>query len=195
MEAALIDNFDSFTYNIVELVRSIPGVDLAVIPYDRLDIGKLNRYERLIISPGPGLPDEFPKLQEVLKLYHSEIPMLGICLGHEAIARFFGAELAHLPSVVHGQPKEINITGDSILFKDIPQKFKAGLYHSWVIDKQSLPGELKVTAVSEDDNIMSFRHKKYQLFGVQFHPESIITEHGREMMTNFLNPGVVNESA
>ncbi len=195
MEAALIDNFDSFTYNIVELVRRIPGVDLAVLPYDQLNIGELDRYEKLIISPGPGLPDEFPKLQDILKAFHSRIPMLGICLGHEAIARFFGAELAHLPSVVHGQPKEIRITGESLLFKDLPQKFKAGLYHSWVIDKNTLPDELKVTALSEDVNIMSFRHKKYELFGVQFHPESIITEYGKEMMTNFLNRGVVNESA
>jgi anthranilate synthase/aminodeoxychorismate synthase-like glutamine amidotransferase len=188
MEAALIDNNDSFTYNIVELVRRIPGVDLAVIPYEELRINEFERYEKLIISPGPGLPDEFPRLQEVLEYYHSKIPMLGICLGHEAIARFFGAELAHLPSVVHGQPKEISVQTHSVLFNGIPSKFNAGLYHSWVIDKQSLPDTLQIIAVSEDDNIMSFRHKEYELFGVQFHPESIITEFGKEMMTNFLNP-------
>ncbi len=187
MEIALIDNYDSFTYNIVELVRRIPGTSLEVLPYDQLRISKLDRYKRLIISPGPGLPDEFPLLQDMLKTYHSKIPMLGICLGHEAISRFFGAELDHLPAVVHGQPKEINISGPSLLFKGVPSKFKAGLYHSWVIDKSSMPNELEVTAVSEDDKIMSFRHKEYNLFGVQFHPESIITEYGIEMMTNFLN--------
>ncbi len=188
METALIDNNDSFTYNIVELVRRIAGVGLDVIPYEELRISKLDKYQKLIISPGPGLPDEFPRLQDILKAYYSKIPMLGICLGHEVIARFFGAELIHLPSVVHGQPKEINITRHSVLFKGIPSKFKAGLYHSWVIDKKNLPDELEVTAVSEDDNIMSFRHKEYNLFGVQFHPESIITEFGEEMMTNFLSP-------
>lgn len=188
MEAALIDNNDSFTFNIVELVRRIPGVDLTVVPYEELRLDELNRYRRLIISPGPGLPDEFPLLEEMLKTYYSKIPMLGICLGHEAIARFFGAKLAHLPTVVHGQPKEISVKADSVLFKDIPGKFKAGLYHSWVIDKQTLPDDLEVTAVSEDANIMSFRHKEYELYGVQFHPESIITAYGKEIMTNFLNP-------
>ncbi len=191
MKAALIDNNDSFTYNIVELVRKIPGVNLDVIPYEQLKIDKLEGYEKLIISPGPGLPDEFPLLQSILKYYHSEIPMLGICLGHEAIARYFGAELTHLPSVVHGQPKEINLTKESLLFNNVPKKFKAGLYHSWIIDKDSLPDDLEITALSEDDNIMSFRHKKYQLYGVQFHPESIITEYGKDMMTNFLFPGGV----
>lgn len=188
MEAALIDNNDSFTYNIVELIRGIPGTVLEVIPYERLSIDKLDRYKRLIISPGPGLPDEFPMLQQILKVYYSQIPMLGICLGHEAIARYFGADLAHLPAVVHGQPKEINLIGESPLFRDVPQKFRAGLYHSWVIDKKTLPDELEVTAISEDANIMSFRHKEYKLYGVQFHPESIITEYGKNIMTNFLTP-------
>ncbi len=187
MEIALIDNYDSFTYNIVELVRRIPGTSLEVIPYDQLRIGKLDRYKRMIISPGPGLPDEFPLLEDMLKVYHAKIPTLGICLGHEAIARFFGAELSHLPFVIHGQPKEINIIRPSPLFRGVPSSFKVGLYHSWVIDKRSLPDELEVTAVSEDDNIMSFRHKGLKLYGVQFHPESIITEFGIEIMTNFLS--------
>lgn len=187
MEAALIDNNDSFTYNIVELVRKIDGVTLEVIPYEELRVDDLSKFKKLIISPGPGLPHEFPHLQDVLQAYHSEIPILGICLGHEAIACFFGAELTHLPTVVHGQPREINVTAPSLLFKGLPQNFKAGLYHSWVVDKHKLPAELMITAFSEDNNIMSFRHSKYDLFGVQFHPESIITEYGKEMMTNFLS--------
>ncbi len=188
MEIALIDNNDSFTYNIVELIRRIEGKNPAVISSDNLSIGELKKYERLILSPGPGLPDEFPVLQEILTEFHNTVPVLGICLGHEAIARFFGAELEHLPSVVHGQPKEIRVGPESALFKGIPPKFNVGLYHSWVIKKETLPDELEISALSEDGNIMSFRHKNFPLFGVQFHPESIITEYGRELMQNFLSP-------
>ncbi len=188
MQIALIDNNDSFTYNIVELIRRITGYDPAVIPSDSLSIGELKNYQRLILSPGPGLPDEFPVLNGILKEYHKTIPVLGICLGHEAIACYFGAELEHLPSVVHGQPKEINVISESVLFSGIPPKFNAGLYHSWIIKKLTFPDELEITAISEDEKIMSFRHKKFALFGVQFHPESIITEYGSEMMQNFLSP-------
>jgi anthranilate synthase/aminodeoxychorismate synthase-like glutamine amidotransferase len=186
MKTALVDNNDSFTYNIVELIRKIPGSLLTVIPYGELKIDDLEKYDKLILSPGPGLPDEFPVLQDVLKEYYDTKPMLGICLGHEAIAKFFGAELTHLPSVVHGQPKVINVVKESVFFRDIPEKFNAGLYHSWVIDKDKFPDELEITGLSDEGNIMSFQHKKLKLFGVQFHPESIITEYGREMMENFL---------
>lgn len=186
MKTALIDNNDSFTYNIVELIRKIPGSRLTVIPYQELNIDELVKYDRLILSPGPGLPDEFPVLQEVLKEYYDTKPMLGICLGHEAIAKFFGAELTHLPSVVHGQPKMINVIKESKFFRDVPGKFYAGLYHSWVIHKNKFPDELEITGLSDEGFIMSFQHKKLDLYGVQFHPESIITEYGKEMMTNFL---------
>jgi len=186
MDIALIDNYDSFTYNIVELIRKIPGCNLNVISYDKVNIGELSKYEKLILSPGPGLPDEFPLLQDIIRVYHRTAPMLGICLGHEAIAKFFGAKLTHLPSVVHGQPKQINVINEAPLFKNIPRKFNAGLYHSWVIDKENLPPELEVTGLSEEGNIMCFHHKELKLYGVQFHPESIITEYGKEIMENFL---------
>lgn len=186
VRAALIDNYDSFTYNIVELVRKIPGCRLKVISYDRVKPGDLEDYDKLILSPGPGLPDEFPLLQDIIKLYHQRSSILGICLGHEAIARFFGAKLVHLPSVVHGQPKEIIVVKESALFKNVPAKFKAGLYHSWVIDKNKVPPELEITGLSDEGNIMCFQHKELKLYGLQFHPESIITEYGKEIMENFL---------
>jgi anthranilate synthase/aminodeoxychorismate synthase-like glutamine amidotransferase len=186
MEAALIDNNDSFTYNIVELIRKIPWCNLRVISYDQVELSELTKYEKLIISPGPGLPDEFPVLQDIIKVYHTIRPMLGICLGHEAIAQFFGAKLTHLSAVVHGQPKEINVINDSVLFRNIPGKFNAGLYHSWVIDIKNLPQELEITGLSEEGNIMCFQHKGLKLYGVQFHPESIITEYGQEIVENFL---------
>lgn len=190
MKAALIDNNDSFTYNIVELIRNLPGSWLNVIPYEKLKMDELSSYENIILSPGPGLPDDFPLLHEVLNIYHSTKSILGICLGHEAIAKFFGAELIHLPSVVHGQPKVINVVNESALYGNMPPKFNVGLYHSWVIDKGKFPSELEITGLSDEGNIMSFQHKTLNLFGVQFHPESIITEYGKEMMGNFLKTGM-----
>ena len=187
MEAVLIDNNDSFTYNIVELVHNVSGQRLPVISSEQLDIGELENFDKFILSPGPGLPKDFPVLQKILDVYHTTKSMLGICLGHEAIAQFFGADLVHLPSVVHGQPKKITVRSNTLLFKDIPEHFNAGLYHSWVIDRDNLPPELLITAVSGEGNIMSFQHKDLRLFGIQFHPESIITEYGRELMKNFLN--------
>ncbi len=191
METALIDNNDSFTYNIVELIRRIPGCDLTVIPCEKTDISELERYDKLILSPGPGLPKEFPVLQDILDSFYATKPILGICLGHEAIAQYFGAELIHLPSVIHGQPKEIHVFEESVLFKNIPAKFTAGLYHSWVIDVGNIPSGLQITGLSEEGNIMSFQHKEFNLFGVQFHPESVITEYGKELMKNFLNIEVI----
>ena len=187
MKTVLIDNNDSFTYNIVELVRKVTGRRLPVISSYQLGIGELEKYDKLILSPGPGLPDEFPVLQEIIEAYCTTKSMLGICLGHEAIAQFFGADLVHLPSVIHGRPREITIINSTILFKDIPEHFNAGLYHSWVIDRNNLPPELLISAVSGEGNIMSFQHKDLKLFGIQFHPESIITEYGKEIMKNFLD--------
>lgn len=190
MEAVLIDNNDSFTYNIVELIRRIPDCNLTVIPSSWNDIAELAKYEKIIISPGPGLPDEFPILRKLLDAYHTSKPILGICLGHEAIAQYFGAELIQLPSVIHGQPKDVYITNGSILYNNIPSKFTAGLYHSWIVDSRNFPAELLITGYSEEKIIMSFRHKHLDLFGVQFHPESIMTEYGKEMLENFLNIGI-----
>lgn len=187
MKTALIDNNDSFTYNIVELIRQIPGCSLTVLSSPMTDVSELEKYDKLILSPGPGLPDEFPVLQKILDSFYSTKPILGICLGHEAIAQYFGAELMQLSSVIHGQPKEIHVIEKSILFRNIPAKFTAGLYHSWVIDKRNIPSELEITGLSEEGNIMSFQHSEFNLFGIQFHPESIITEYGKELMENFLN--------
>jgi anthranilate synthase/aminodeoxychorismate synthase-like glutamine amidotransferase len=186
MKIALIDNNDSFTYNIVDLIRKIRGFKPAVISSDAIDLRELGKYQKLIISPGPGLPDDFPVLKEIINAFYTTIPMLGICLGHEAIAQFFGAKLVRLSGVIHGQPKEIRVLSNSVIFNRIPEKFNVGLYHSWVIDKNHLPDELEITSLSMEENIMSFQHRELKLFGVQFHPESIITEFGKELMENFL---------
>jgi len=187
MKLALIDNNDSFTFNIVEIIRKIPRCEFSVLPSASIKIEELREFDKLIISPGPGLPYEFPVLNEIIRIYYTEKPILGICLGHEAICQFFGAKLIHLPTVIHGQPKQIYIQGHTALFQNIPKNFNVGLYHSWVVDKNEFSDELEITGLSEDGNIMAIQHKEYKIFGVQFHPESIITEYGKEMMGNFLN--------
>ncbi len=187
MNIALIDNNDSFTFNIVEMLRKIPNCKLSVLNSNKLRVNQLEKFDKIIISPGPGLPEEFPILKKILKTYYKEKPILGICLGHEAIGHFFGANLKLLQRVVHGQPRKTKIISDSGLFKNLPKHFDAGLYHSWILDKKNFPNDLLITGISEDGNIMAIQHKHYKLFGVQFHPESIISEYGKDIFLNFLN--------
>ncbi len=187
IKIVLIDNNDSFTFNIVELLRKFYNCKISVINSGGLNINQLKKFDKIIISPGPGLPEEFPILKEILKNYYKEKPMLGICLGHEAIGQYFGAKLRLLKSVVHGQPRQMKIVFDSTLYKNIPKKFSVGLYHSWVLKKENFPSELLISGLSQDGNIMSIQHKQYKLFGVQFHPESIISEYGKEIFENFIN--------
>lgn len=187
MKIALIDNNDSFTFNIVEMLRKFFDCKTLVFNSESIKVDQLKNFDKIILSPGPGLPEEFPVLIEILRTYYKEKSILGVCLGHEAIGQFFGASLKQLETVVHGQPKQIKILNKSALFKNIPANFNVGLYHSWILDKEDFPDDLQITAVSEDGYIMSIQHKKYKLFGVQFHPESIITEYGNELFRNFIN--------
>jgi len=186
MNILIIDNNDSFTYNIVELIRNITSNPIRVKPSVALDINEIKRYNRIILSPGPGLSYEFPILAQILKMYGGKIPILGICLGHQAICEFFGAKLSNLPLVVHGQPKKIFVKKNTQLFKKIPNEFTVGLYHSWIVRRSGFPEDLYITGLSEDDIIMSVEHKNLQIYGVQFHPESYITEYGKQLITNFL---------
>lgn len=187
MKLALIDNKDSFTFNIVELLRKIGGCEITVFPADDTETEKIKCFDKIIISPGPGLPSEFPNLKKILTTYYKEKPFLGICLGHEAICCFFGAEIINLPAVVHGQSRQINVLSNSPLFKNIPSKFNAGLYHSWMVSKENFPDELEIDGLSGEGGIMAVHHKEYKLFGVQFHPESVITEYGKQIIENFVN--------
>lgn len=183
----ILDNNDSFTYNIVDYVRRIENVDLKVKKTNETKIDEIKFFDKIIISPGPGLPDDFPLIFDVLEKYHTSKHILGICLGHQAIGNFFGAKIINIFPVVHGQANQINIIKQSLIFKNLPESYKVGLYHSWAIDLDDFPDELEITAVSENNVIMSIASKKFPVFGIQFHPESYITENGFRILENFVD--------
>jgi len=187
MKLALIDHNDSFTYNIVELLRQFNRLSVEVLSSDDLKPEDLQKYDKLILSPGPGLPRDFVHIKEILDCCKNQKPILGICLGHQAIATYFGAKLLNLPQVVHGQPKEIIQKCHGNLWTGLPIRFKVGLYHSWVVSSENFPAELSVNATTINGQIMAIQHKKLPLYGVQFHPESFMTEYGKEIMQNFLD--------
>lgn len=182
---ALIDHNDSFTYNIVEVLRQFTNT-FTVINYQNLVVADLNLFDKIILSPGPCLPKDYPKTFQIIENYYKSKPILGICLGHQAICTFFGAQLYRFDDVVHGVSKTILRQKTSKLFKNIPQKTTVGLYHSWAIDQAHFPSDLSVLAKA-DGIIMSVEHVQYPVFGIQFHPESFLTTHGALMLKNFID--------
>ncbi|WP_243837356.1 anthranilate synthase component II [Mucilaginibacter gilvus] len=182
----IIDNYDSFTYNLVHLVNEI-GLECDVWRNDQFKIEDVDAYSHIILSPGPGIPSEAGLLLPVIEKYAPTKSIFGVCLGQQAIAEVFGGKLYNLPQPMHGIATPIKVTDESEpLFKGLPQSFKVGRYHSWVVEKD-LPEVLTVTAIDEaDDSVMALRHKDYDVRGVQFHPESVLTEYGKEMMENWL---------
>lgn len=186
MKLLIIDNYDSFTYNIVHAVRSL-GVIPDVRRNDTFELDELEKYDKIIISPGPGIPSEAGLMPEVLKRYAGKKPILGVCLGHQAIGELFGAALRNLPEVYHGICSSITVDNSDYMFEGLPERVEVGRYHSWVVDKESLPECLEVTGTSDDGEIMAMRHRVLDVRGVQFHPESILTPHGIKMIKNWLN--------
>lgn len=198
LRVLLIDNYDSFTYNIVELLRQFPSVDLDLRMNDEVSIAEASGYDAIILSPGPATPKESGNLLDIITALAPTHPMFGICLGHQAIAQAFGATLRNEKKPFHGFQTTVEVMKPHLLFDGLPRSgndsnlptpFKAGLYHSWSVSEADFPSELAITAYSAEGNIMALRHKTYRLHGVQFHPESYMTEYGKEMMANFL--GVV----
>ncbi|MFT4660650.1 MAG: anthranilate synthase/aminodeoxychorismate synthase-like glutamine amidotransferase [Patiriisocius sp.] len=184
----VIDNYDSFTYNLVHILRSQDTYDIEVKRNDEIDIEEASSYDKIILSPGPGIPNEAGNMLKILKNLASSKPILGVCLGHQAITINYGGEIYNLPTVYHGiEGKMIRTKVECPLFEGIPSEFIAGRYHSWASSKDSFPEELLVTSNDENGEIMSFRHAQLPVYGVQFHPESIMTPLGKKMMINFMN--------
>ena len=188
MKILVFDNYDSFTYNLVQYLERVGGVNVDVVRNDKISLKAIDKYDKILLSPGPGLPSEAGILLDVIKEYASKKSILGVCLGHQAIGECFGLKLKNLDSVYHGVATDMKIVKDDLLFKGLPSKFKAGRYHSWVVDDPSSDGptDLEITCKDENGFVMGLRHKKFDVRGVQFHPESVLTEFGQEMISNWV---------
>jgi anthranilate synthase component II len=190
MEKILVfDNYDSFTYNLVHLIEKVSdNVKVHVVRNDEFSLEKGANYDRIIISPGPGIPEEAGNLLAFIKMYKGKKPMLGVCLGQQAICVAEGGKLINLDKVYHGVSTPMQITeNDSVLFRDVKNGFNAGRYHSWVIDEQTLPPNYCITVRDEQNQVMAIEDRDQRIYAVQFHPESIMTDCGEQIMLNFLN--------
>ncbi len=187
MKILVLDNYDSFTYNLVHYIDTFKGCEVEVFRNDKIKIPDIEEYDKIILSPGPGLPDEAGILKDLIREYAGKKSIFGVCLGMQAIAEVFGGTLENLETVYHGVETKMFVKDNSeIVFKDIPEEFHAGRYHSWVVSPDNFPECLKITAVDEEGQIMALSHLKYDLKGVQFHPESVLTPHGKQMLRNFI---------
>jgi len=201
MKILVFDNYDSFTYNLVHLVEKITHQKVDVFRNDEIALEDVNQYDKIILSPGPGIPEEAGLLLPLIKQYAATKSILGVCLGHQAIGQAFGGKLTNLSSVYHGIATPIQVgswqlavdsntqqptTNNYQLFKDMPKQFTVGRYHSWVVSDENFPDELEVTARDEHNFIMALQHKTYDVQGVQFHPESVLTPDGEKIMRNWL---------
>jgi len=187
MKILVFDNYDSFTYNLVHLVEKITGEKVDVYRNDQIALEKLNAYDKIVLSPGPGIPQEAGLLLPLIKEYAASKSILGVCLGHQAIAEAFGGTLINLSTVFHGVATPIKIlkTGSQVL-NDLPEQINVGRYHSWIVSDENFPAELEVTARDANGYIMGLQHKKFDVQGVQFHPESVLTPDGEKILRNWL---------
>lgn len=186
MNIVIIDNYDSFTYNLSHAVKAL-GANVTVVRNDQFELKDIEVFDKIILSPGPGIPSESGLLLDVIRTYAGKKPILGICLGEQAIGEAFGARLVNLKEVFHGVQTPVQILSDDVLFKSLPNKLMVGRYHSWVVSKEELPEDLEVTALSEEGYIMGLRHKTFDIHGIQFHPESVLTPEGTHIIQNFIN--------
>ena len=185
MKIAIIDNYDSFTYNLSHLLKEL-GAEVVVVRNDKFELKDLEQYDKIVLSPGPGIPSEAGLLLDVIRTYAGRKPILGVCLGHQAIGEVFGASLENLKEVYHGVQTEGTQLGNDYIFDGLPERVMMGRYHSWVVAKDSVPECLEVTAMSDDGEIMAMRHRQYDIHGIQFHPESVLTPEGKTIVGNFL---------
>ena len=185
MKIVIIDNYDSFTYNLSHLVREL-GVEVTVLRNDQFELPDLEPFTKIILSPGPGIPTEAGLLMDVIRTYAGRKPILGVCLGHQAIGEVFGAQLENLSDVFHGVATPCHIVADDPLFGSLENDITIGRYHSWVVSRTDFPECLEVTAVSDEGQIMALRHKTLNIRGIQFHPESVLTPDGKQLILNWL---------
>jgi anthranilate synthase component II len=187
----VFDNYDSFTYNLVHLVEKITHIKLDVYRNDQITLEKVKDYDKIILSPGPGIPDEAGLLLPLIKEYASSKSILGVCLGHQAIGQAFGGTLTNLSTVFHGVATQVKVRSEKLkvkssLFDGLPDEIEVGRYHSWVVSKDNFPEELEITVEDDNGYIMALQHKTFDIQGVQFHPESVLTPMGEEIMRNWL---------
>ena len=187
MKILVLDNYDSFTYNLVHYVEEIMDQQVDVFRNDEISLEEIDQYDKIILSPGPGVPDEAGILKDLIKNYGATKSILGVCLGCQAIGEVYGGSIRNLNKVFHGVATPVKIIDrNEALFKEIPDTFMAGRYHSWVVNEDDLPKDLIITSRDEEGQIMGVMHRTHDVRGVQFHPESILTEHGKKMMRNWL---------
>ena len=203
MKTVIIDNYDSFTYNLAHLVKEL-GTEVDVLRNDKFELEELEKYDKIILSPGPGIPEEAGLLLEVIRTYAGRKPILGVCLGEQAIGQAFGGKLTNLSEVFHGIQTNIVIRDEGLVISDellitnhsslitdyifsgLPTEIPVGRYHSWVVDTDGFPEELVVTAISPEGQIMALKHREYDVHGIQFHPESVLTPDGKQIVGNWL---------
>jgi anthranilate synthase component 2 len=185
MKILVFDNYDSFTYNLVHAVGRL-GYEVDVARNDCITIEEVGKYDKIILSPGPGIPSESGILLDLVKTYAPTKSIFGVCLGEQAIGEVFGGKLENLTNVYHGVSTEIRIVEDDLLFTGLERRFEAGRYHSWIVSRENFPDDLKITAVDAENNIMALAHQKYDVRGVQFHPESVLTPVGTSILKNWL---------
>ena len=185
MKIVIIDNYDSFTYNLSHLLKEL-GAEVEVVRNDKFELKDLEQYDKIVLSPGPGIPSEAGLLLDVIRTYAGRKPILGVCLGHQAIGEVFGASLENLKEVYHGVQTEGTQLGNDYIFDGLPERVMMGRYRSWVVAKDSVPESLEVTAMSDDGEIMAMCHRQYDIHGIQFHPESVLTPEGKTIVGNFL---------
>jgi len=187
MKILVFDNYDSFTYNLVHLVEKVLHQRVDVYRNDQIALEKVKGYDKIILSPGPGIPSEAGLLLPLIKEYAATKSILGVCLGHQAIGEAFGGKLENLSTVYHGVATPVKLTAvKTDLFKGLPDEFEVGRYHSWIVAEEGLPEELEITARDKNNLIMAMQHKKYDVRGVQFHPESVLTPEGEKILRNWL---------
>ena len=185
MKTVIIDNYDSFTYNLAHLVKEL-GTEVDVLRNDKFELEELEKYDKIILSPGPGIPEEAGLLLEVIRTYAGRKPILGVCLGEQAIGQAFGGKLTNLSEVFHGIQTNVKIKNKDYIFSGLPTEIPVGRYHSWVVDTEEFPEELVITAISSEGQIMALKHREYDVNGIQFHRESVLTPDGKQIVGNWL---------